>query len=52
MDDLTLGQGELEVMDVLQVGTFPRGWKGGSAAVVWGNLTLRRTGEAGKLPES
>lgn len=39
-------------MDVLQVGTFPRWWEGGSTAIAWGILTLRWIGEAGKLPES
>lgn len=51
-DDLSVGQGGLEVMDIIQVGMFHRSWEGGSVAVDWGTSSLRWIGEARRLPEA
>lgn len=39
-DEPTLGQGELEMMGVIQVEVFHRSQENGNAAVDWGNLHL------------
>lgn len=36
-DDLSVGQGGLEVMDIIRVEMFHRAWGGGNVAVDWGN---------------
>lgn len=50
-DDLSVGQGGLEVMDIIRVEMFHRAWGGGNVAVDWETSSLRWTGEARKLPE-